>query len=168
MTDIKYNDTEYLVDKFLDDIIRLSLVYVKNIDDAQDIAQAVFVTYLQKKPVFESEEHAKNWLLKVAVNMSKNHLRSKRVTVEFETLENVLFTQDTDNDDESEARQREVLNAVLSLKESYREVIHLYYYMDYDTDRISKTLGIPAATVRTRLVRAREALEKKLKGGKAK
>ena len=88
--------------------------------------------------------------------------------VDFETLENVLFTQDTDEDDESEARQREVLEAVLSLKECYREVIHLYYYMDYDTDRISKTLGIPAATVRTRLARARDALEKKLKGGKSK
>ena len=48
-TDMRFNSAEYLVDRFLNDIIRLCLVYVKNMDDAQDIAQQVFVTYLHKK-----------------------------------------------------------------------------------------------------------------------
>lgn len=160
---MKYNTTEYLVDRFLDEIIRLSLVYVKNKEDAEDIASQVFVTYLQKKPVFESEDHAKKWLFKVAVNMSKNLLRSKRLSVDYDSLENVLFTEDTEKRTEKE---EEVFRAVLSLKSSYREIIHLYYYVGYNTEEIAKLLGMAPGSVRTKLVRAREALEKKLKGGK--
>lgn len=166
-TDIKYNDTEYLVDRFLDEIIRLSLVYVKNIDDAQDIAQQVFVTYLRKKPEFESEDHAKNWLFKVAVNLSKNHRRTWRTTVDFDSLENTLSTEDTLHHEKNEQEQA-VFKAVMSLKQSYREIIHLYYYLGYKTEEIAEILGMNENNVRSRLARARNAIEKTLKGGKNK
>lgn len=163
---MRYNTAEYLVERFLDDIIRLSLVYVKNIDDAQDIAQQVFITYLQKKPEFENEDHAKNWLFKVTVNLSKNHLRTLRPMVEYETLENVLSTGDDIENIEKSENDQKVFDAVMSLKPRYREIIHLYYYMGYDTKGISELLGIPEEHVRVRLSRARISLEKKLKGGK--
>lgn len=164
MTDNRFNNAEYLVDKYLNDIIRMSLVYVKDMDDAQDVAQQVFLTYLKKKPEFESEQHAKNWLIRVTANMSKNHMRSKRSDVSFEELSGVLSTEDTEYNEQIE-RDNEVLNAVMSLKRVYREVIHLYYYEEYDTGEISKILGIPSSSVRTRLARARTLLEKTLKGG---
>lgn len=162
-TDIKLNNAEYLVDKYLNDIVKMALVYVRNMDDAEDIAQQVFITYLHKKPIFVDEASAKSWLFKVAVNAAKNHIRRRRDTVNFDDLAGVLFTEDIDyglTDDE-----QAVLNAVLQLKPAFREVIHLYYYNDYDTIEISKILGIPKSTVRTRLVRARSELEKMLKGG---
>ena len=161
---MKYNDTEYLVDRFLDDMIRLSFVYVKNKEDAEDIAQQVFITYLQKKPVFENETHAKNWLCRVTVNKSRNFARNVHTNVDFESLENVLFTADTEEKTKDDEQER-VLRAVLSLKQEYKEVIHLYYYMDYNTDEIAKLLGTFPSTVRSRLARARSALEKILKGG---
>lgn len=162
-TDIKINNIEYLVDKFLPDIVRLALVYVKNMEDAEDIGQQVFVTYLHKKPVFIDGEHAKRWLFKVAVNLAKNTMRSKKNMANFDDYANVLFTYDTDYglDD----RENEVVQAVMRLKPSYREVVHLYYYDGYDTNEISKILLIPHATVRTRLARARTELKKDLEGG---
>lgn len=163
MADIGYNNAEYLVEKFLDDIVRFSLVYVRNMDDAQDIAQNVFITYLKKKPVFDSEQHAKNWFYKVTSNLSKNFLRSRRQNVNIDELENVLAAEDTEYDYKSE-QDSAVLRTLLSLKRPYREILHLYYYMDYDTNDISRLLGLPASTVRTRLSRARAALEKNLKG----
>ena len=164
-TDMRFNNAEYLVERFLNDIIRLCLVYVKNMDDAQDIAQQVFVTYLHKKPIFEHENHAKNWLFKVAVNISKNHLRTLRHgEINFDELEGVLSTSDSGRSSTTE-RDEQVLEAVLKLKRIYREIIHLYYYCDYSTAEISKILGIPAASVRSRLARARSILEKQLKGG---
>ena len=164
--DMGFNQTEYLVDRFLNDIIRLSLVYVRNMDDAQDIAQQVFITYLQKKPVFNDENHAKSWLFKVAVNMSKNHIRlQQHNNISYDELEGVLSTDnDTLNKDKTE-REEAVFAAVMRLKRIYREIIHLYYYSEYDTNEISKILGIPASSVRSRLTRARAALEKELKGG---
>ena len=162
-TDIRVNDAGYLVDKYLNDLIRLALVYVKNTDDAEDIAQQVFLTYLHKRPVFTDNTHAKNWLFKVTVNKAKNHLRSLKNTVNYDELEGVLSTEDVDYG-HSESEQA-VLDAVLRLKPAYREVIHLYFYCDYNTTDISKILGIPQATVRTRLARAKAVLEKSLKGG---
>lgn len=163
MTDIKYNNTEYLVDRFLDDIIRLSLVYVKNMDDAQDIASQVFLVYLEKQPVFESDAHAKNWLLKVAVNLSRNLLRSNKPTVDFDSLENVLSTEDAEYSNIE--RDRRIFDMVMSLNRSCREVIHMHYYLGYEVKEIAKLLGITETSVRVRLSRAKKTLEKKLKGG---
>lgn len=50
----------------------------------------------------------------------------------------------------------------MELPAKYRAVIHLHYYEDYSTQEIAEILGIPAATVRTRLRRGRELLKKKL------
>ncbi len=166
-TDKGFNTTEYLVDRFLNDIVRFCLVYVRNMDDAQDIAQQVFITYLQKKPEFVSYDHAKNWLFKVAVNMSKNHMRTQRHgEVSFDELEGALSTDDTVDRERTE-REDAVFAAVMRLKQKYREIIHLYYYSNYNTNELSEMLGIPATSVRSRLTRARAALEKELKGGVA-
>lgn len=163
-TDNRYNNAGYLVDRFLNDIVRLALVYVKNTDDAQDVAQQVFVTYLQKLPVFNDESHAKNWLFRVTVNISKNHMRKHRAEISFEELEGVLSTDDAEYLDCTE-QDTEVFRAVFSLKRIYREVVHLHYYENYSVAEISKILGIPIPSVRTRLVRARSMLEEILKGG---
>lgn len=161
-----FNTAEDLVNRYLNDVLRLALVYVRNMEDAEDVSQQVFITYLQKSPVFESEEHAKNWLSKVTVNLSKNFLRSKRNEVNFDELEGVLSTEDTVVDTKTEREER-VFKAVMSLKPSYREVIHLYYYSGYDTNEIAKILTLPASSVRSRLARARAALKTILEGGES-
>lgn len=162
--DIMVNNAEYLVEKYLNEIIRLAFVYVKNIDDAEDIASQVFVTYLRRKPIFESIDHAKHWLSKVTVNTAKNYIRTRKATINYDELAGVLSTTDIDHGHTEQ--EDAVLNAVLQLKSAYREVIHLYYYENYDTNEIAKTLGLPPSTVRTRLTRARAAIEKTLKGEK--
>ncbi len=163
-SDVRYNSAEYLVGRFLDDIVRLSLVYVRNFDDAQDIAQQVFVTYLQKKPVFISEEHARNWLFKVAVNASKNFKRAQRGELSYDELAGVLADR-TNRENEMSEMENKVVAAVMRLKRIYREVIHLYYYCGYNSSEISKILEIPDVSVRSRLSRARAALKKEMTGG---
>ncbi len=163
-TDNKINNPDYLVDRFLKDIVRFSLVYVHNMDDAEDIAQQVFLTYLHKSPVFNDEQSARNWLFCVTANKAKNYIRSRKNYISFDDLSGVLST--CDNDFGHTELEEAVLNAVLQLKSVYREVIHLYYYNDYDTNEIAKILGVPPATVRSRLRRARAILEQSLKGGK--
>ena len=165
-TDNGYNNAEYLVEKYINEVIRLALVYVRNYEDAQDIAQQVFITYIQKSPVFESDAHAKNWLNKVAVNISRNHLRTKRSEVNLDDLAGVLSADTPVLDLQTDEEER-VFRAVMSLKRTYREVIHLYYYDGYDTNEIAKILGIPSASVRTRLARARALLKEILEGGES-
>ena len=57
----------------------------------------------------------------------------------------------------------ELRNAVRSLPEKYSTVLHLHYYEGYSMKEIGTLLGLPAATVGTRLARGRERLRQMLK-----
>ena len=164
-SDMRFNTTEYLVDRFLDELIRFALIYVRNKDDAQDVVQQVFLTYLQRKPVFVNEDHAKRWLMKVTVNTAKNFKRGRENSnVSFDEIEGGVASGHTfGRTDEEQA----VYEAVMSLKRSYREIVHLYYYEDMTSAQIASILGITEGGVRARLARARTALEQILKGGAA-
>ena len=69
-------EAERLVHAYSDLILRLSYTYLKSTDDAQDICQTVFLKLLQKPQAFSSPEHEKAWIIRTAVNLCKDHLKS--------------------------------------------------------------------------------------------
>ena len=64
---------QYVLDTYSGTLIRLCYTYVRNIFDAEDIAQDVLVALLKRGKGFDSPEHEKAWLLRTAINKSKNH-----------------------------------------------------------------------------------------------
>lgn len=145
-----------IMDKHGNRILRLAYSYLHNMQDAEDILQDVLMKLLETKPQFESDEHEKAWLLRVAANMSKNRIEYNKL-------------RETDElNDELVAEEREDLSfvwkAVKSLPENYREVIHLFYEEGYQTDEIAEMLGENGSNIRTRLKRARAKLKEILKG----
>ena len=68
---------ESCYNRHFDFVYRLSFTYVKNPADAEDVAQETFVRLYRQEGEFTSEEHVKRWLLRVAVNLSKDYLRSR-------------------------------------------------------------------------------------------
>jgi RNA polymerase sigma-70 factor (ECF subfamily) len=136
-------------------VYRLAYSRTVSRSDADDIYQEVFLRYIRKSPVFESEEHRKAWLIRVTVNCSNKQLSSawarKTVplddTFSFETKEETSL-QDT----------------LKTLPPKYRTVIHLFYYEDLSVEQISNILGEKQSTVRTQLTRARAMLRESLKG----
>ena len=102
-------------------------------------------------PNFESEEHKKAWLLRVAANLSKNRIEY-----------NALRTSDELSDELAEEGREDlsfVWDAVKELPVQFREVIHLHYYEGYSTEEIAKILGRNPSTVRSDLRRGREKLK---------
>ena len=73
-----FTDLEYtsLVEEYLDSIFRIALNYTKEAADAQDIAQEVFLKLYRENRYFESREHCKHWLIRVAINECKKWSRS--------------------------------------------------------------------------------------------
>ncbi len=67
---------ERLVNAYADAILRLSYSYLKNTDDAQDICQTVFVKLLSEPREFESAEHERAYILRMASNACKDLLKS--------------------------------------------------------------------------------------------
>ena len=148
---------EHLAETYADAILRLSYTYLKNTHDAQDVCQSVFVKLLTEPRTFASPEHEKAYVLRMAANACKDTLKSpwRKRTCGLDTVLEVPAP---------EAADGSVLAAVNQLPPHYRAVIYLYYYEGYQASEIGGILGIPTATVHTRLARGRTKL-KALLGG---
>ena len=117
-------------------LYRLAYSYMKNMHDAEDIVQEVFIQLLKNIDIFENNDHKKSWLICVTRNICKNYDEYKDTTV---------------------------LDAVMKLPVKYREIIFLYYYEGYKTAEISEITNQKESTVRSLLHRARNILKKSLK-----
>ncbi len=148
---------ERLANAYADAILRLSYTYLKNTQDAQDICQTVFVKLLTEPREFESPEHERAYVLRMAANACKDLLKSpwRKRTCGLETVLEVPAP---------EAEDGSVLAAVNQLPANYRCVIYLFYYEGYQAAEIGKILGVPTATVHTRLARGRARLKDILGG----
>lgn len=141
-----------------DTVYRLALCRMQNTADAEDVYQDVFLS-LFRQPEREWEaEHLKAWLIRTTLNRCADlhRFRLRRSVLSLEEVRELAGGMD-----ESRA---EVWESVARLPEKLRIPVHLYYGEGYSTEEIASMTGIPAATVRTRLHRARERL-KDLLGG---
>lgn len=84
-------EAQRLVDTYSDLILRLSYTYLGSTADAQDICQTVFLKLLQAPKAFNSMEHERAWIIRTAVNLCKDHLKSRwrRTTVALDAAEHV-------------------------------------------------------------------------------
>ena len=148
---------ERLANTYADAILRLSYTYLKNTHDAQDICQTVFVKLLMEPREFKSPEHERAYILRMAANACKDLLKSpwRRRTCDLEACVQVPAPETSDGS---------VLAAVNQLPAHYRSVIYLFYYEGYQASEIGEILGVPTATIHTRLARGRARLRELLGG----
>ena len=144
-----------ILDTYGDTILRYAYSYLHNQIDTEEVLQDTLIQFLKTRPVFESDEHEKAWLLRVAGNLCKNRLKYNSLRQTDELREELI------------AEQREDLSfiwdAVQALPVQYREVIHLFYREGYSTREISQILGRKEATIRSDLSRGRGKLKELLK-----
>lgn len=154
--DMDINKLEDLFAKYANMIYRLALLRVQNTSDAEDIVQEVFMRCMKNDPDFQSEEHSRAWLIKVAVNCSKSLLNSAYRRRSMLTSEwNTAGWQSEPSD---------VYWAVFNLPLNLRTVIHLYYYEGYAVKEIANIMDCPENTVKSYLFRAREQLRDIMEG----
>ena len=153
--DVRTNaEIERVVNEYATMLLRVAYSQLNNRTEAEDAVQEVLLKYMEKAPVFQSEEHEKAWLLRVTVNHCKNHLAS------------AWFRKRADLDEGIPAldnEELEVVSAVAALPAKYRAVVHLYYFEGYSTKEIAEILHSRPNTVSSRLSRARALLAKALK-----
>lgn len=138
------------VEQYAHTVAKTAFSYLKNVADAEDITQEVFLTLMQNEKNFKNDEHLKAWLIRVAINKCKNHLKSSWFKNRNPILGDIPDLSKEEN---------EVLSAVLSLKIKYRIPLHLYYYEGYSIKEIAKIMAMPESTVGTRLARGRKILK---------
>src|SRR5699024_4606551 len=113
------------VGEYSDMVRRLCMLHLKNYADTEDIFQTVFLKYALSSVEFKSKEHEKAWMIRVTINACKDLLKSffRKHTVSIDQLieEPAPVPQD----------HREVLEAVLSLPKTYKDVVYLHFYEGY-------------------------------------
>lgn len=154
---MKMTETVFLevFEKFKNTVYAVVFNYVRNVEDAADLEQEVFLKLLSHDSEFESEEHMKAWLIRVSINLCKNHMRSRSYMSAGPLPEDLPAAV--------KEEQGELLQWVLRLPEKYRIPLHLFYYEEYSIRQIAEVTDLPEATVKIRLKRGREKLGKSLR-----
>ena len=135
-------------------LLRLACTRLDSTADAEDAVQEVFLRLLAAPVSFRDAGHEKAWLIRTTLHRASDIRRQaeKRNLPLEAAASSAAPTEDGD-----------LLRAVQALPEKYSAVIHLHYYEGYSIREIGKLLGLPAATVGTRLARGRDRLRKLLK-----
>lgn len=142
--------------KYGDRVFTVAFHVCRNREDADDVVQDTFLKYHAMQMDYESEEHIKAWLLRTAINRSKDILKSFwriHMTPWEDYMNELEFDQPED---------KELFEIVMHLPRKYRIVVHLYYYEEYSVEKISRILSIPSGTVKSQLSRARTLLKNEL------
>ena len=133
------------VQRYSDTVYRTAVHNCRCTADAEDVVQDVFEKLLHYNGIFESEEHLKAWLLRVAINRCRDLTRA-------------AHQKDTELEEDGS-----VLDAIRTLPENYRNAIYLHYYEGYTTAEIGRMMAVPTNTVLSWLRRARAQLHTMLK-----
>lgn len=151
-------EVNHAVEEYADMVRRICFYYLKNQTDTEDVFQNVFLKYMLHDMPFHDKEHEKAWLIRVAINACKDYLKSffRRNTVTLEVISEMAA--------EIPEEHREVMEAVLSLPDKYKDPLYLHYYEGYSAAEIGKILGKKENTVYSLLSRGRNLLKEKLGG----
>ncbi|WP_152395330.1 sigma-70 family RNA polymerase sigma factor [Paenibacillus guangzhouensis] len=152
-------DLQRLISDYGNSLLRMCFLYLKDIRLAEDAVQDTFVKVYTSYSQFEGKSSEKTWIMRIAINICKNYLRSswwRRIDGSV-ILENIPAEVHDVEDDT-------LLYQIIKLSSKYKEVLLLYYYQDMKIREIAEVLQIPESTVAVRLKRARESLKGKLKG----
>lgn len=163
-----------LVLRYQSRIVSLVSRFVRNPTDALDVTQEAFLKAYRALPSFRGESAFYTWMYRIAVNTAKNHLATlvrrpqefdspdpdleqyemETSVVEMDTPEHLLLTEEIQNT---------VAAAIKALPEDLRTAIMLRELEGLSYEEIAVAMDCPVGTVRSRIFRAREAIDRELK-----
>ncbi|MCQ2439035.1 MAG: sigma-70 family RNA polymerase sigma factor [Oscillospiraceae bacterium] len=149
-------DTGMIAEKYKNSLFSAAFSICRNAADADDVVQDTLIQYHTAVKEFESEEHIRAWLLRVAINKAKNLSLSvfRKAGVPLEDYMDTLVFETPES--------RGLMEEVLKLPEKYRIVVHLFYYEEYSVREIAEILHTGESNVKVRLSRARKKLKEVL------
>ncbi|MEZ5499224.1 MAG: RNA polymerase sigma factor RpoE [Steroidobacteraceae bacterium] len=166
---------DLLVRKYQHRVVKLVMRYAANAAEAEDIAQEAFIKAYRALPQFRGDSAFYTWLYRIAINTAKNSVASReRSPIEF-----TLDMNDSEASYDMQSRLRETATpealaltdeirrtvdaAMAALPEDLRTAIVLRELEGLSYEEIATTMDCPVGTVRSRIFRAREAIDSKLR-----
>ena len=165
---------DLLVRKYQHKIIGLISRYVHNHAECEDVAQEAFVRAWRAIGSFRGDSAFYTWMYKIAVNTAKNHLvaQGRRPPSDDIDIEDAVFVPGADRMQDNATPERElmrqeieqtVFSTVQAFPEELRTAITLREMDGLSYEEIAAAMDCPIGTVRSRIFRAREAIDEKLR-----
>ena len=165
---------ELLVNRYQQRVANVIAKFIKDRDEIQDVAQEVFIKVFRALPKFRGDSSFYTWIYRIAVNTSKNHLVSKsrriqNTQLEFEEAESFTNNEDQRNLDTPDAvyargeLEKTMAKAIDSLPEELKSAIVLREVDGLSYEEIAARMDCPIGTVRSRIFRARDAIDQALR-----
>lgn len=152
-----------LIDMHRQAVFRLCYLMLRDAQAAEDMAQETFLRAYQNLHRFEQGRPLRPWLLTIAANLCRNHLRSLK------RYWDALWAIASVHDDEARLSPEQqviqrgdvqaVLDAIQQLRPAEREIIYLRYFLEMDVETTAQILDVRPGTVKSRLHRALKRLE---------
>jgi RNA polymerase sigma-70 factor (ECF subfamily) len=165
---------EELLSRFERPVYNLVFRLLKDTDDACDVVQEVFLKVFRRIDLFRGDSTLRTWIYRIAVNEAHNHgrwhLRHRGHEIELGADEdsraycdNLPSDGDSPYDYVLDRERCELIEAALArLSPGFREVVVLRDMEDLSYEEIAGILDIPLGTVKSRILRGREAMRKEL------
>jgi len=159
-----------LVNQYSEQVLTLAYRIVSSREDAEDIAQKVFIKVYKGINQFRGDASFSSWLYTIVKNTCYSHLRKKRpemVSLDEETdfINSISIAYPENTPETIDTRvdfQALVLECLKKLPPKYNLVIQLFFYQQLRYVEIAKILEIPLSTVKTHLHRALKLLRKEV------
>lgn len=162
-----------LVLKYQHKLIKLISRYVHDQSEAMDVAQEAFIKAYRALPRFRGDSSFYTWLYRIGINTAKNHLvsmgrRPPESDVDVQDAERYGVDSSLKDHESPEALarrdeiQQTVLDAIEALPEDLRTAVTLREFEGLTYEEIAQAMDCPIGTVRSRIFRAREAIDRRL------
>lgn len=140
----------------------ICFTYTKNLLDAEDLIQDVFMKYHLKQPHVVSADHLKHWFIRVTLNVCKDYYKSswkKKVQLDEERIHRQPQEYPLEEN-------HYIFDLISEMEYIYKDVVILFYYENLSIKDISKALHKPEHTIKKRLERARHLIKESLERNK--
>jgi RNA polymerase sigma-70 factor (ECF subfamily) len=165
---------DLLIQKYQHRIVSLVTRYVSDSSEAQDVAQEAFIKAYRAIGRFRGESAFYTWLYRIAINTAKNWIVAKNRrppasdidasdAEQYGMSSRLKETSTPENEMLREEIERTVFDTIAALPEDLRTAIMLREMDGMSYEEIATTMVCPIGTVRSRIFRAREAIDEKLK-----
>ena len=153
-----------LVDTYQLMVVNTCHAFVHDRNEAEDIAQDVFIQVFESLGKFRFESKLSTWLYRIAVNRSINHCKSPRgraIKVDIESWKQQEVAQSVEMPQQQLLEQLELLHrAIDRLPENQRTALILNKYEELSYKEIAEVMGVTLSSVESLLFRAKNNLEK--------
>ena len=162
------NAYSFLVEKYKHMVYTLTLRIVKNREEAEEVAQDVFVKAYKNLANFKGDSKFSTWIYKIAYYASLDVIKRNKRQIKLDDID-TLYDGDLENVQDAvkylheEERKKVINDALLKLNEDERIILTLFYFEELSIKEISKIVNLSDDNIKVKLFRSRKKLASILK-----